>query len=278
MKTVDQDQKVARVCRRINCSRQNYYKACHKEEKATTDSKELMELIQPIRAEMPRIGGKKLYFMIGDALEKKELKIGRDRFFKWLGQNDLLIRPKRMYVHTTNSHHRFWIHDNLTADIVLDRPNKLWVSDITYIRTLQGNYYLALITDAYSRKIVGYDISDSLELEGCKRALESALQTASDLSQLTHHSDRGIQYCSNQYTDKLKEMGIQISMAAKGNCYENALAERVNGILKNEFNLDYTFKTKALAMKAVRQSIYIYNERRPHWAINLQTPQQKHAA
>lgn len=259
-------------------SRQGYYKAIHKERKLSYQSTELMELIQPIRSLMPRIGGKKLYFMIGDALQEKALKIGRDRFFKWLGDNDLLIRPKRMYVHTTQSNHRFWIHPNLTSNIVLDRPNKLWVSDITYIRTLQGNCYLALITDAYSRKIVGYDMSDSLELEGCKRALKLATQTASNLTQLTHHSDRGIQYCSNQYTDKLKELGIQISMAAKGNCYENALAERVNGILKGEFNLDFFFRTKDIALKAVHDSIYIYNQHRPHWAINLQTPQQKHAA
>ena len=144
------------------------------------------------------------------------------------------------------------------------------MSDITYVRTLEGFCFLALITDAYSRKIVGYDISDSLELEGCRRALKTAVQSASDISQLMHHSDRGIQYCSRPYTDFLREQGIRISMAAKGDCYENALAERVNGILKNEFNLDFTFKTKELAMKAVHQSIYIYNQYRPHWAIDLQ--------
>lgn len=237
-----------------------------------------MELVQPIRHLMPRIGGRKLHFLIQDRLDQNALKIGRDRFFHWLKENDLLISPKRMYVHTTQSNHRFWIHENLTQQIILDRPNKLWVSDITYLRTLEGFCYLALITDAYSRKIVGYDASDSLELEGCRRALNSALQTASDLSQLMHHSDRGIQYCAGQYTDLLKSKGIQISMAAKGNCYENALAERVNGILKNEFNLDYTFKTKGQAIRAVHESIYIYNQHRPHWAIGLQTPQQRHAA
>jgi len=237
-----------------------------------------MELVQPIRHVMPRIGGRKLHFLIQDGLDQKALKIGRDRFFHWLKENDLLISPKRMYVHTTQSNHRFWVHENLTQRIILDRPNRLWVSDITYLRTLEGFCYLALITDAYSRKIVGYDASDSLELEGCRRALNRALQTASDLSQLMHHSDRGIQYCARQYTDLLKSKGIQISMAAKGNCYENALAERVNGILKNEFNLDYTFKTKGHAIKAVHESIYIYNQHRPHWAIGLQTPQQRHAA
>jgi transposase InsO family protein len=248
------------------------------QKKRLVENECLMELVQPIRSVMPRIGGRKLHFLIQDRLDQKALKIGRDMFFHWLKENDLLISPKRMYVHTTQSNHRFWIHENLTQQIILDRPNKLWVSDITYLRTLEGFCYLALITDAYSRKIVGYDVSDSLELEGCRRALNRALQTASDLSQLMHHSDRGIQYCARQYTDLLKSKGVQISMAAKGNCYENALAERVNGILKNEFNLDYTFKTKGQAIRAVHESIYIYNRHRPHWAIRLQTPQQRHAA
>ena len=262
----------------MNRSRQSYYKALGKKMKTLSEHDALLELVGPIRQYMPRIGGRKLHFLLQDQLNEKALKIGRDRFFTWLRDHDLLIRPKRMYVHTTQSNHRFWIRNNLTQTVNLDRINKLWVSDITCIRTLEGFCYLALITDAHSRKIVGYDVSDSLELEGCRRALEHAIQTASDLTQLTHHSDRGIQYCSYEYTNLLEEQGIQISMAAKGNCYENALAERVNGILKNEFNLDFTFKTKALAFKAVHQSIYIYNQHRPHWALNLQTPQERHAA
>jgi len=259
-------------------SRQSYYKALSVQHKRSADSEQLLKLVQPIRQLMPRVGGRKLHFMLGEEFNQKAIKIGRDRFFRWLKDHDLLIHPKRMYVHTTQSNHRFWVHENLTDHITLDRPNKLWVSDITYVRTLEGFCFLALITDAFSRKIVGYDVSDSLELEGCRRALKHAVQTASDISQLTHHSDRGIQYCSRPYTDFLHEQGIRISMAAKGNCYENALAERVNGILKNEFNLDHIFKTKELAMKAVHQSIYIYNQYRPHWAINLQTPQRRHAA
>ncbi len=227
---------------------------------------------------MPRICGRKLYFLLQKEFEQKALSIGRDRFFSWLRDQDLLISPKRMHVHTTQSNHRFWLHKNLTHEFIPKKPNQLWVSDITYIRTREGFCYLALITDAYSRKIVGYDISNSLNLEGCLRAIKLAIQTASDLTQLVHHSDRGFQYCSHPYTDFLKDHGVKISMTDKGNCYENALAERVNGILKNEFNLDYTFKSKKLAIRAVHNSIYIYNQHRPHWANNLQTPQQKHAA
>jgi putative transposase len=259
-------------------SRQGYYKSIKSKSRRIQQEGKLLEIVYPIRQLMPRIGGRKLLFMIQEKLLKNALKIGRDKFFQWLSNQDLLIRPKRRYMNTTQSHHRFWVYDNLTENLAVDGPNKLWVSDITYLRTLEGFCYLALITDAYSRKIVGYDVSDSLELNGCIRALNIALQTASNLRKLVHHSDRGIQYCSAQYTQLLKEQGIKISMAAKGNCYENALAERVNGILKDEFNLDHTFKSKKHAIEVAHQSIYIYNQHRPHWALHLKTPQYCHAA
>jgi len=264
------------VCKLMHRSRQSYYKILSSKIKWSSDQYCLHSLVQPIRHLMPRVGGKKLYFMIQPGMLEKRIKIGRDRFFKWLRHNDLLVRRKKQYVNTTQSHHRFWIYNNLTSSVNLTGSNQLWVSDITYLRTLEGFCYLALITDAYSRKIVGYDVSDSLELDGCMRALKSAFQTASDLGQLIHHSDRGIQYCSNQYTSLLKQRGIKISMAAKGNCYENALAERINGILKDEFNLDTKFKTKQQAIQAVQQSVYIYNTHRPHWSLKLRTPLQLH--
>jgi putative transposase len=269
---------VSSACQQMRRSRQGYYKALRSQHARSMEDVKLMKIVQPLRQIMPRIGGRKLHFMIQEHFKENALKMGRDRFFQWLRHHDLLIRPKRRYVNTTQSHHRFWVYDNLTHGITIDKPNQLWVSDITYLRTLEGFCYLALITDAYSRKIVGYDVSDSLELEGCLRALKSAFQTASNLSQLIHHSDRGIQYCSGQYIDLLKRHDTKISMAARGNCYENALAERVNGILKGEFNLDTTFKSKKHAIQTVHQSIYIYNQHRPHWALNLQTPQYCHAA
>ena len=241
------------------------------------DDGQLFEIVHPIRHQMPRLGGRKLYYMVQETMNRRAIKMGRDQFFQWLGAHDLLIRPKRRYVHTTQSHHRFYVYKNLTEHMQVSRPERLWVSDITYIKSLEGFCYLALITDAYSRKIVGYDVSDSLELNGCMRALKSALQTASDLGQLIHHSDRGIQYCSNPYTNLLLDRGIRISMADKGNCYQNAMAERVNGILKNEFNLDATFKSKKQAIETVHQSIYIYNQHRPHWALEFKTPNYCHA-
>jgi len=260
----------------MNRSRQGYYKILSSKVKQASHQETLKDLVQPIRHIMPRVGGKKLYFMIQPSMSEKRIKVGRDRFFQWLRQNDLLISPKKRYVNTTQSLHRFRVYDNLAAKLDLTQSNQLWVSDITYVRTLEGFCYLALITDAYSRKIVGFDVSDSLELDGCIRALKSALQTASKLDQLVHHSDRGIQYCSGQYTTLLRQRGIKISMAAKGNCYENALAERINGILKGEFNLDTKFKTKQQAIQAVRQSVYIYNTHRPHWSLKLKTPAKAH--
>lgn len=269
---------ISRACSKFNRSRQSYYKFLMRKEKMSMDQEKLHKLVLPIRHLMPRLGGRKLYFMIQDSIAQAAIKIGRDRFFDWLRAHDLLIYPKRRYVHTTNSFHRFWVHDNLCHDLLVAGPNRLWVSDITYLRTKEGNCFLALITDAWSRKIVGYDVSDSLEFGGCMRAMQMALQTAGEIGELVHHSDRGVQYCSIPYTDLLKQKGVRISMAAKGNCYENALAERVNGILKDEFNLDEIFNTKEQAFKTVHQSIYIYNKHRPHWALNLKTPQVCHAA
>ncbi len=150
----------------------------------------------------------------------------------------------------------------------------MWVSDITYIRTVKGFCYLALITDLYSRKIVGYDISDSLELTDCLRALKSALRHARPASGLIHHSDRGVQYCSHQYVNELKKRGIKISMTEENHCYENAVAERVNGILKDEFYLDQCFSNTANAKKATKNAIEIYNYKRLHVSLGYKTPQK----
>ena len=156
--------------------------------------------------------------------------------------------------------------------MTVTHPNQVWVSDITYVRTVSGFCYLALITDMYSRKIVGYDMSDSLELAGCLRALQKALKAARPATRLVHHSDRGFQYCSNQYVDQLKKHGIEISMTEENHCYENAIAERVNGILKDEFYLDQTFYSLSHARDAVKNAIEIYNSKRLHLSLGYKTP------
>ena len=184
----------------------------------------------------------------------------------------MLTLRKKYSCRTTNSYHRFYKYNNRIKDIVITKPNQVWAADITYIKTLNGFCYLALITDMYSRKIVGYDLSDSLELKGCVRALNKALYKAKNIKGLIHHSDRGIQYCSNVYTQILKNKNINISMTQENHCYENALAERVNGILKDEFYLDQTFMNTAHAKRATKNAIKLYNEIRLHLSLDFKTP------
>ena len=188
----------------------------------------------------------------------------------------MLTRRKKYSCRTTNSLHRFYKYKNIIKDVEVNRPNQVWVSDITYIRTLKGFCYLALITDAYSRKIIGYDLSDSLELGGCTRALNKALYKTGSVDGLIHHSDRGIQYCSNVYTQILKRNRIAISMTQENHCYENALAERVNGTLKDEFYLDQTFDSLEHAKRAAKNAIKLYNEIRLHLSLDFKTPNYVH--
>ena len=183
----------------------------------------------------------------------------------------LTLRKKPTYK-TTNSLHRFYKYKNCIKDLVINKPNRVWVSDITYIRTVKGFCYLALITDMYSRKIVGWDLTNSLELSGCVRALNKALYQAKETNELIHHSDRGIQYCSNLYTQILKRNNIRISMTEENHCYENAIAERVNGILKDEFYLDQTFDSIGQAKNATKNAIKLYNQIRLHLSLDYKTP------
>jgi len=204
--------------------------------------------------------------------EKQHLKVGRDTLFNVLREHQMLTLRKKYSARTTNSHHRFYKYNNIIKDLEITKPNQVWVSDITYIRTIKGFCYLALITDMHSRKIVGYDLSDSLELKGCVRALKKAIYQAKDIKHLIHHSDRGIQYCSNVYTQILNRKKIDISMTEENHCYENAMAERVNGILKDEFYLDQTFDNVAHAKRAAKNAINLYNEIRLHLSLDFKTP------
>jgi transposase InsO family protein len=237
----------------------------------------VIQMVQEKRRKLPRIGSKKLYKMLEGVLNRNGLKIGRDAFISILRDNGLFVQKKRHYVKTTNSNHRFRIYDNLIKQKEVTRKDEVYVSDITYIKCEDKFCYLALVTDVYSRKIVGYDFSESLSLEGSVRALKKAI-SGKQITDLIHHSDRGIQYCSQVYINILKENNIKISMAEKGNPYENAIAERLNGILKDEFLLSETFKTVQMARKAVEEAIKNYNELRPHMSIGYMTPNEKYAA
>jgi len=231
-----------------------------------------MVIVKNRRKSLPREGVRKLTRSLEQEFIKSNLKIGRDSLFNILRKHNMLTLRKKYSSRTTNSYHRFYKYNNLIKDMEVNRPNQVWVSDITYIRTIKGFCYLALITDMHSRKIVGYDISNSLELKGCERALNKALYQAKDTTGLIHHSDRGIQYCSNVYTQILKSNNIGISMTEENHCYENAMAERVNGILKDEFYLDQTFTDVAHAKRATKNAINLYNEIRLHLSLDYKTP------
>lgn len=266
------------ICHRMNKSREAYYKHMRRRTQQSIENPIIHELVMEQRTFMPRLGGKKLYGLISENLKGHDLRIGRDKLFSWLRQHDLLVQPKRQYARTTNSSHRFRVHQNLIKDQAVTKPDQVWVSDITYLRLQKGFCYLALITDVYSRKIIGYHVNKTLELNGCLKALKMAYSQRKNKYDTIHHSDRGIQYCSKQYVEQLRGQGIKISMAEAGNCYENAMAERVNGILKDEFNLDKTFKDIDHAIKSTRQAIETYNTRRPHMSIKMKKPVELYAA
>lgn len=238
----------------------------------------VLELVQQIRRDQPRVGGKKLYFLLRDELHKIDPGLGRDKFFTILGKHKLLVKCRKKYVYTTDSLHRFRVYKNALKGKSLTAANQAWVSDITYLRIKGRFVYLFLITDAYSRKIVGWSLSDSLSIEGAIKSLKMAIRQAGKTEGIIHHSDRGIQYCSTNYVALLKENKITISMTEENHCYENAVAERVNGILKDEYMLDSLFENQKMAEKAVNQAIETYNTRRPHWSLKLLTPDQKHRA
>jgi putative transposase len=204
--------------------------------------------------------------------------LGRDKFFDILRNKKLLVKRRKKYVYTTDSFHRFRVYRNALKNKILNAPHQALVSDITYLRISKGFVYLSLITDAYSRKITGWSLSDSLSIEGSIEALKMALKQCPKPDGVIHHSDRGIQYCSNAYVELLKNRNMIISMTEENHCYENAMAERVNGILKEEFLLDSEFADKAIALKAVKEAIETYNNLRPHWSLQLFTPQQIHQA
>jgi transposase InsO family protein len=234
-------------------------------------------MVLDIRQQMPRLGTRKLYFLLTPLLKKKAIKFGRDKLFTLLRSQGLLIEKKKKYTLTTDSKHWLKKYPNLTKQMVLTRPEQLWVADITYINTLNGFGYLHLITDAYSKQIMGYELCDNMEAVSTLKALQMALKKRKYPQQpLIHHSDRGLQYCSKIYTQILIQNNIAISMTENGDPYENAIAERVNGILKDEFGLQERFDDLIQCQLQTKQSIDIYNNQRPHLSCQMLTPKQMH--
>ncbi len=236
---------------------------------------EVVDMVQDIRLEMPRLGTRKLYHMLQPTLKEKH--VGRDKLFSILRANHLLIKPPRSYHVTTNSHHRFHKHKNLVECMGPIRPEKIWVSDITYIGNRNRHMYLSLITDAYSKKIMGYDLSASLDTQGSLNALKMANRNRLYREEpLIHHSDRGVQYCSDAYQRLLKRYHIIPSMTESYDPYANAVAERINGILKQEFLLEDLNLPFSDMKRVIKDAVYKYNNLRPHYSCGYKTPEYMH--
>ena len=255
-------------------SKQAYYKQIRYEQQKAASWQPIRASILSMRRSMPRLGTRKLHYMLKGA----GISIGRDNLFDLLRQEDMLVPTRKKYVRTTNSTHWMRKYPNLVRNIELRRPEQLWVADITYLDTkAEGNLYLHLITDAYSKQIMGYELCDNMTAVSTHKALKMALSKRQykDMP-LIHHSDRGLQYCSGLYTECLKNNNIAISMTENGDPYENAVAERVNGILKDEFGLGDELTDIREAIRQVQQSISMYNCQRPHLSCSMLTPIQMH--
>ena len=270
---------VEKFCTVFGKTRQAWYYTKGRDQQQDMRDSLVVKMIAEIREEQPKIGSRKLYHLIAPQLELHGIKLGRDKLFQILQKYGLLVRYRKRKAITTNSNHPFYKYNNLIQNLVLRAKNQLWVSDITYIALKAGFCYLSLITDAFSRKIVGYCLWPTLAAQGCINALNMALEGITlqrILKQLIHHSDRGIQYCCADYVLRLKAHDIQISMSYNGDPYQNAIAERVNGILKMEFGLNKAFDNIEKAVEAVSSAVDLYNSKRPHNSLNYLTPNQAH--
>ena len=263
------------ACTLFGIDRQVYYRKIKRRKARQSNASKVVSLVLEIRKTMPRIGAKKLYFLLNRDL--KQLKIGRDKFINILRANHLLIIPKRSYHITTNSHHRFRKHQNQILELQIQRPEQVWVSDITYIGKRENPCYLSLVTDAYSKKIMGFYVADNMNTESSLIALKNAIKFRKYKSlSLIHHSDRGLQYCANEYQKLLNKSKIKCSMTQNSDPYENAVAERINGILKQEFDIDKFNKELPIMKALVKNAVEIYNNKRPHYSNHMLTPNQMH--
>ena len=237
----------------------------------------ILQEVKAIRRLHPAIGGRKLMVLLQPFVLEHQIKIGRDALFDLLATHQLLVRKRKRNIVTTWSKHWMRKYPNLIRDVVPSRPNEVWVSDITYFKIAESHVYISFVTDAYSRKIVGYHVADTLEAIHSVKALQMAIrQSTTNLIGLIHHSDRGCQYCCTEYVNLLKHNGIAISMTEHGDPLENAIAERVNGIIKEEYLNHYQIKTKKEIEQKLQQAVHQYNHNRPHLSCNMLTPEDVH--
>ena len=268
---------MGRLCGLFGITRQAYYQYFWRDNDYQIEEELLIQEVRSIRKRQPMIGTRKLYGMLEVFMVKHQIKVGRDALFDLLARNGMLVRRKKKKTQTTFSAHWLRKYPNLIKGIKPMKPNQIWVADITYLETEIGFVYISLITDAYSRKIVGYHVADNLLAISSVEALKMALTNMPKNSEnLIHHSDRGIQYCSQEYVNVLQDYKVKISMTQNGDPLENAIAERVNGILKNELMPNVIIKNLTHAQKLLKEIVLIYNDERPHMSIALLTPNQAH--
>ena len=268
---------ITHFCKLFGISRQGYYQRVKRHKKSHETHKQIVELVKKKRKRHKRKGGKKVHGELKADFLAASIKCGRDKFFDILRENNMLVKYRKRFVKTTQSKHMFFRYPNLIKDLDINRAEQVFVSDITYIRTKQGFMYLFLITDAYSKQIMGWELSDNLKTINAIKALKMAIKNRlyPDRS-LIHHSDRGLQYCNPAYTQILKDNGIAISMTTKYDPYENAVAERVNGILKTEYEIGDGFVGPKDAKREIKYAIRLYNTDRPHMSCNGLVPVEAH--
>lgn len=264
------------LCGLFGKTRHAYYDSLWRKESSLVREDVILQEVIALRNDLPRVGTRKLHYLLRSTLESHRIKIGRDYLFDLLSEHKLLVRQRKRKAITTDSRHWMRKYSNLIKNVSVTRPEQVWVSDITYIRLVNQWGYLSLITDAYSRKIIGYCFRNDLMAEGCIEALQMALKNRMYQEPIIHHSDRGSQYCSHQYVNLLHQNTIGISMTENGDPYENALAERVNGIIKTEFNLHSSQLGFEQTYKQIEKSIEAYNQIRPHASCDYLTPNQAH--
>lgn len=257
-------------------TRQSVYKARARQADRAAELAQIKPLVQAVRRRMPRVGVRKLYYLLKAEFQARGIKIGRDQLFDYLRAENLLIRRKKNYRKTTDSKHWLRKYPNLLGTEKARRAEQVFVSDITYVKSLERVHYLSLVTDAFSRRIMGYQLSDDLSAENTVKALQMAIKERRSGNQaLIHHSDRGLQYAAAVYQRELRRAGITPSMTDGGDCYQNALAERINGILKDEFLWIKCRSGKELE-QLVKEAIEIYNNERPHLSLRMMTPNAVH--
>lgn len=272
---------MSRACQHWGVSRQAYYQGLTRGRERECRNQHVVEQVRAVRRVQPRLGTRKLLHVLREPLAEHGVRLGRDALFEVLRQARLLVVARRAYHKTTNSHHRFRRHPNLLKEGPqqhrADGCEQIWVADITYLPTDNACVYLSLITDAWSRRIVGHHVHDSLHARQVSQAFKMALRSRQTEQTLIHHSDRGIQYCSDEYQRLHMRHGVRCSMTDGYDCYQNALAERVNGILKNEFLLHRPANLEQ-ARRMVDESVRIYNQQRPHLSLKMKTPDEVHRA